>query len=158
MSLLSNSDNQIPLYTTTSRDWHVNGEDANYAVDLNVGVNEYIFGRTTPDNKFVVSTGLVTDSKNGIEMTGGGYSTKNIIKKGKKSIKKIKSSIGSFISKIQDSLKEKSSVPKKKTVKKSTKPVTTVKSSVPKKKTVKKSTKPVTTVKSSVPKKKTVKK
>jgi uncharacterized Rmd1/YagE family protein len=42
-----------------------------YAVDLNVGVNEYIFGRTTPNNKFVVSTGLV-NKPFGVEMTGAG--------------------------------------------------------------------------------------
>jgi glutathione peroxidase-family protein len=71
----------IPLYTDTSLDWHNKNADPNYAVDLNVGVNEYTFGRTTPDNKFIVSTGLVSKPF-GIEMTGG---------KKVKTVKKIKS-------------------------------------------------------------------
>ena len=46
----------IPLYTQTSYDWHCQKNQPNkpYAVDLNVGTNEYIFGRTTPNNKFIV--------------------------------------------------------------------------------------------------------
>jgi len=74
----------IPLYTDTSLDWHNQNAVPNYAVDLNVGVNEYTFGRTTPDNKFIVSTGLVSKPF-GIEMTGGKKSKvvkkKNPVKK-----------------------------------------------------------------------------
>ena len=76
----------IPLYTQTSYDWHCNKNQPNkpYAVDLNVGTNEYIFGRTTPDNKFIVSTGLINDPKPfGIQMVGGkkGSSKKDSSKK-----------------------------------------------------------------------------
>lgn len=65
---------KIPLYTQTTHDWHCNKNQPNkpYAVDLNVGTNEYIFGRVTPDNKFIVTTGLVKDPKPyGIKMVGG---------------------------------------------------------------------------------------
>ena len=65
---------RIPLYTQTSYDWHCNKNQnpKPYAVDLNVGTNEYIFGRVTPDNKFIVSTGLINDPKPyGIQMVGG---------------------------------------------------------------------------------------
>ena len=64
----------IPLYTQTSYDWHCQKNQPNkpYAVDLNVGTNEYIFGRTTPNNKFIVSTGLINNPKPyGIQMVGG---------------------------------------------------------------------------------------
>ena len=60
----------IPLYTTTSPDWHEPKQHAPLAVDLDVGINEYTFGRTTPDNRFVVSTGLVNNPL-GVEMVGG---------------------------------------------------------------------------------------
>ena len=65
---------KIPLYTQTSHDWHCNKNQPNkpYAVDLNVGTNEYIFGRVTPNNQFIVSTGLINDPKPyGIQMVGG---------------------------------------------------------------------------------------
>jgi len=65
---------RIPLYTQTTHDWHCNKNQPNkpFAVDLNVGTNEYIFGRVTPDNKFIVTTGLVKDPKpHGIKMIGG---------------------------------------------------------------------------------------
>ena len=76
------SDN-IPLYSDTSTDWHMKGKPSNLAVDLNVGINEYQFGRPTPDNKFVVSTGLV-NKPFGVEMVGSG---KKKIKKAKKNNK-----------------------------------------------------------------------
>jgi len=66
---LNDGDN-IPLYSQTTNDWHYANKPADYAVNLDVGYNEYIFGRTTPDNKFVVSTGLVSDS-HGVRMVGG---------------------------------------------------------------------------------------
>ena len=65
---------RIPLYVQSSHDWHCNKNQnpKPFAVDLNAGTNEYIFGRVTPNNKFIVSTGLVkTPSKYGIEMVGG---------------------------------------------------------------------------------------
>ena len=65
---------RIPLYTQTSYDWHCNKNQnpKPYAVDLNVGTNEYIFGRVTPDNNFIVSTGLINNPKPfGIQMVGG---------------------------------------------------------------------------------------
>lgn len=64
----------IPLYTTTSPDWHEAKQHAPLAVDLDVGINEYTFGRTTPDNKFVIATGLVNNPQ-GVEMVGGKKST-----------------------------------------------------------------------------------
>ena len=65
---------KIPLYTQTTHDWHCNKNQQKkpLAVDLNVGTNEYIFGRVTPNNKFVVSTGLINDPKPyGVQMVGG---------------------------------------------------------------------------------------
>lgn len=64
----------MPLYTTTSPDWHDPQQPSPFAVDLDVGINEYTFGRTTPDNKFVVASGLVNNPE-GIEMVGGKKST-----------------------------------------------------------------------------------
>ena len=75
----------IPLYTTTSPDWHEAKQHAPLAVDLDVGINEYTFGRTTPDNKFVVSTGLVNNPQ-GVEMVGGKKPTTE-----KKKVKKLPS-------------------------------------------------------------------
>jgi hypothetical protein len=60
----------IPTYTETSPGWHNAYSHSPYAVDLNVGVNEYTFSRPTPDNKFVVSTGLI-NTQSGVEMIGG---------------------------------------------------------------------------------------
>ena len=87
---------KIPLYTQTSHDWHCNKNQPNkpYAVDLNVGTNEYIFGRVTPNNKFIVSTGLVNDPKPyGIQMVGG-KKTKSKSKPKPKSKPKSKSKKG----------------------------------------------------------------
>jgi hypothetical protein len=76
---------QIPLYTTTSPDWHEAQQHAPLAVDLDVGINEYTFGRTTPDNKFVIATGLVNNPQ-GVEMVGGKKPTTE-----KKKVKKLPS-------------------------------------------------------------------
>ena len=68
------SSDKIPLYTQTSYDWHNNNQQNNkpYSVNSNVGINEYIFGRTTPNNKFIVASGLVLNKNPwGIEMVGG---------------------------------------------------------------------------------------
>jgi len=61
----------IHTYIDYTQDWHNAGDKPiPYAVDSSAGINEYIFGRTTPDNKFIVASGLVKN-KTGIEMTGG---------------------------------------------------------------------------------------
>jgi len=67
----------IPLYSQTSNGWKNVGENNNYAVNLDVGINEYTFSRPTPNNDFIVSTGLVND-KLGVKMVGGkGKNTKS---------------------------------------------------------------------------------
>ena len=63
------SNQDIPLPTLTSLDWHNKGQQPiPYTADTSVGINEYQFGRTTPDNHFIVSSGLVL-GKDGLEMT-----------------------------------------------------------------------------------------
>ena len=64
------SNDNIPLYTESSPDWSKTGQAPPYAVGIEVGVNEYIFGRTTPNNDFVVASGLIKNP-HGIEMIGG---------------------------------------------------------------------------------------
>ena len=81
-----NKDQNIPLYSQTSNDWGNKGE-SNYAVNLDVGINEYVFSRTTPNNDFIVSTGLVNDAL-GIKMVGGGKKLKNKESKPFKPVKK----------------------------------------------------------------------
>lgn len=87
----------MPLYTTTSPDWHDPQQPAPLAVDLDVGINEYQFGRTTPDNKFVVATGLV-DNPQGVEMVGGKKSTDKKKKMKKSTTKKPKTIVNKVIS------------------------------------------------------------
>ena len=70
MKKQSGGDQYIPTYTLTTQDWHLSNQVPPYAVDLNAGINSYVFGRTTPNNDFVVATGLVNNC-NGIEMVGG---------------------------------------------------------------------------------------
>ena len=60
----------MELYSDTSKDWHNKGSIPNLAVNLDVGINEYMFGRTTPNNNFIVVTGLVKKPY-GVEMIGG---------------------------------------------------------------------------------------
>ena len=67
------SSNKIPLFSDTSPGWYFHGEKEPLAVDSSVGINEYTFGRTTPDNKFIVATGLV-DQNGVVKMTGAGKS------------------------------------------------------------------------------------
>ena len=95
------SPQSIPLYTTTSPDWHEAKQHSPFAVDLDVGINEYTFGRTTPDNKFVVATGLVNNPK-GIEMVGGKKSSykKDKVKKSSDKKDKVKKSEKSIINKV----------------------------------------------------------
>jgi hypothetical protein len=131
-----NGGDPIRLYDDYSQDWHYPGTPQSnipYAIDSSAGINEYQFGRTTPDNKFIVATGLVKNNV-GIEMTGGGKkkkksktkssiigtmfkkvksSSKKLIKKVKpfaeKAVKKVKSSSKKLVKKIKPSKKSKSS-------------------------------------------------
>lgn len=83
--------NTIPLHTLASADWVNQGQKPGpppYAADLSVGVNEYQFGRTTPDGQFVVATGLVPKSINNIEMIGAGKKKRSTRKKSTKSTAK----------------------------------------------------------------------
>ena len=82
----NNPDTSIRLYDDYSKDWHYPGTPESqipYAIDSSAGINEYQFGRTTPDNKFIVATGLVKNNV-GIEMTGGKKKKKSKTKTTKK--------------------------------------------------------------------------
>jgi hypothetical protein len=82
--------NSIPLYTLTSNDWSNIDQVPSYAVNLDVGVNEYLFSRPTPTNDFITSTGLVNDSY-GIKMVGGkAVLKKKRVKKDSKDSKDLK--------------------------------------------------------------------
>ena len=135
----------IPTYTETSPGWHNAYSHSPYAVDLNVGVNEYTFSRPTPDNKFVVSTGLI-NTQSGVEMIGG---KKSKLKMKKDSLikKTTTKSTAKETSKdtSKDTSKEKSkSIPKSKpktTIKKDSestksKPKTTIKNNSKSKETI----------------------
>ena len=83
--------NTIPLNTLASPDWVNQGQKPGpppYAADLSVGINEYQFGRTTPNNQFVVATGLVPKGPNNIEMIGAGKKKRRTRKKSTKSTTK----------------------------------------------------------------------
>jgi len=67
------SSNKIPLFSDTSPGWYFKGSKQSLAVDSSAGINEYVFGRTTPDNKFIVASGLV-DQNGVVKMTGAGKS------------------------------------------------------------------------------------
>jgi len=59
----------IPLYTDTSNSWGKN----QYAVNLDTGINEYMFGRPTPNNHFMVASSTVRDQNNfDFQMKGAG--------------------------------------------------------------------------------------
>ena len=86
--------NTIPLQTIATSDWTNPGQKPGpppYAASSSVGWNEYQFGRTTPDNKFVVATGLVP-GKNSLEMIGAGKKkrsrSKSVLSKSANTIKK----------------------------------------------------------------------
>jgi hypothetical protein len=133
----NNPDTSIRLYDDYSKDWHYPGTPESqipYAIDSSAGINEYQFGRTTPDNKFIVSTGLVKTNV-GIEMTGGKKkkkstigsmfktvksSSKKLVKKVKpyaeKAVKTVKSSSKKLVKKVKSSTTKK---PKSKSSKKS---------------------------------------
>ncbi len=141
--MYSQGSNSIPLYIDNSPDWVKAGnpnQKIPYNVDATLGVNEYVFGRTTPNNDFIVATGFEKNA-HGIEMIGG------LKRKTKKSSTK----------KSKKSSIKKSSV-KKATVKKATVKKATVKKSPVKKATIKKSPVKKATVKKATVKKTTVKK
>ena len=88
-----NDNLKIPVNTQTSSSWNtyddIDNGNRNIAVDINAGVNEYIFGRTTPDNHFMLASNL--DMKNAksmenIPMVGG--KSKKIVKPSPKKIVK----------------------------------------------------------------------
>lgn len=88
--------NTIPLSTLASPDWVNQGQKPGpppYAADLSVGINEYQFGRTTPNNQFVVATGLVPKGPNSIEMIGAGKKKKRSTRKKSSSTKKVTNSV-----------------------------------------------------------------
>ncbi len=142
------SNDNIPLYTESSPDWTKTGNaPPPFAVGLEVGVNEYIFGRTTPDNKFVVASGLERNP-HGIEMIGG---KKKVVSKStpKKTTDK---------KKIVSKSTPKKTTDKKKVVSKSTPKKTTDKKKIVSKSTPKKTTDKKKIVSKSTPKKTTDKK
>jgi hypothetical protein len=97
------SQEKIPLYAQTSYDWYNKFQENNkpLAVSSSVGINEYTFGRTTPDNKFIVASGLVMNKKPfGLEMVGG-----QKIKKMKLNNGKLKKNLNNSIMKIKSSKK-----------------------------------------------------
>jgi hypothetical protein len=82
----NNPDTSIRLYNDYSQDWHYPNtlkQHIPYAINSSAGINEYQFGRTTPNNKFIVATGLVKNNV-GIEMTGGKKKKKSKTKTTKK--------------------------------------------------------------------------
>jgi len=125
----TNPDTSIRLYDDYSKDWHYPGtpeQNIPYAIDSSAGINEYQFGRTTPDNHFIVATGLVKNNV-GIEMTGGKKTkskpstTKKVVKKVKSTVKNVVKSVESVVKKVVKKVKSstsKKSKPSKKVVKK----------------------------------------
>jgi hypothetical protein len=115
----NNPDTSIRLYDDYSKDWYYPGTPESqipYAIDSSAGINEYQFGRTTPDNKFIVASGLVKNNV-GIEMTGG---KKKKPKSKSSSAKKSKpSTTKKVIKKVKKSTTSKKSTKKTKPVKKS---------------------------------------
>ena len=72
----------IPTQIDSSPGWHYRGQKIDYAVDTTAGINDYIFGRTTPANHFIVASGLAKHDGQ-IEMTGAGKAKKPKAKKPK---------------------------------------------------------------------------
>lgn len=104
----------MPLFSDTSKDWHNAGTVPNLAVNLDVGINEYTFGRTTPDNNFIVATGLVKKPF-GVEMIGGSKKSKESKSKSttqKKSVQTKKKSVPKKSTELKTTPKKKSE-PKK---------------------------------------------
>jgi len=104
----NNPDTSIRLYNDYSQDWHYPNtaiQNIPYAIDSSAGINEYQFGRTTPDNKFIVASGLVKN-KVGIEMTGGSNKKKKTKSSVIKAVKKVGSSIKKVVKKVGFSIME----------------------------------------------------
>ncbi len=96
--------NTIPLETIATPDWVNNGQKPGpppYAAESSVGWNEYQFGRTTPDNKFIVATGLVP-KPGALEMIGAGKKKKSTKKSSKSSKSSLLSEGKKTFSKIGD--------------------------------------------------------
>ena len=72
----------IPTQIDFSPGWHYRGQKIDYAVDTTAGINDYIFGRTTPANHFIVASGLAKHDGQ-IELTGAGKAKKPKAKKPK---------------------------------------------------------------------------
>ena len=70
----------IPTQIDSSPGWHYRGQKIDYAVDTTAGINDYIFGRTTPNNSFIVASGLAKHDGQ-IELTGAGKAKKPKAKK-----------------------------------------------------------------------------
>ena len=68
---LKGGSSPIPTQIDSSPGWHYRGQKIDYAVDATAGINDYVFGRTTPDNHFIVATGLAKHDGQ-IELTGAG--------------------------------------------------------------------------------------
>ena len=148
----------IYVDTQTSTGWH-NQNDVGkmYSVGINAGYNDYVFSRTTPDNKFITTTGLeLHKGLNSFELVGGKKKEdlkKNIKNSFLKTFAKIKKSGENIIDFVKSKIK-KDTVPKSKpklktTLKKDTMPKSKSKpKTTPKKDTVPKSkSKPKTTPK-----------
>ena len=61
----------IPTQIDSSPGWHYRGQKIDYAVDATAGINDYVFGRPTPNNHFIVASGLAKHDGQ-IELTGAG--------------------------------------------------------------------------------------
>jgi hypothetical protein len=80
----------IYVDTQTSPGWHMqNDPTKTYAVDINAGYNDYMFSRTTPNNKFITTTGLELNKKtDSFELVGGGKKKVKSDKNKEKEVKK----------------------------------------------------------------------
>jgi len=68
---LKGGSSPIPTQIDSSPGWHYRGQKVDYAVDATAGINDYVFGRPTPDNHFIVASGLAKHDGQ-IELTGAG--------------------------------------------------------------------------------------
>ena len=160
----------IYVDTQTSTGWH-NQNDVGkmYSVDINAGYNDYMFSRTTPDNKFITTTGLeLHKGLNSFELVGGKKKEdlkKNIKNSFLKTFEKIKKSGENIIDFVKSKISKKDTVPKSKpktTTKKDTIPkskpkskTTTKKDTIPKSKSKSKTTTKKDIMSKSKPKKDT---
>jgi hypothetical protein len=104
----------IYVDTQTSPGWHMqNDSTKTYAVDINAGYNDYMFSRTTPDNKFITTTGLELNKKtDSFELVGGGKKKVKSDKNKEKELKKkefkkvLKNSFFKMFDKIKEGVKK----------------------------------------------------